>query len=137
MEWFLIGGYFLIMLASAVEAFCSFSRSAQPRYQPGIMKTPFRWVFEVLWVILLVVGGVSMLIDAIFSGAWYLFVIAIALFWLVLPLAFAVIIKRIFLPSWDEVKKELKPIGYTEQNYRRGSWWKKEAPSRGKKNKES
>ena len=46
-------GLLLIILASLLEAFCTFSRDAMPQYQPKLMKTRFRWVMEVLWVLLL------------------------------------------------------------------------------------
>jgi hypothetical protein len=42
--------------------------------------------------------------------------------------------RRRLLPPWDDVKKELGPKGFTEQNYWRGSWWMKDAKVKRQKN---
>jgi hypothetical protein len=61
-------------------------------------------------------------------------VIAIVLFWLVFPFIINPIMRRRLLPPWDDVKKELGPKGFTEQNYWRGSWWMKDAKVKRQKN---
>ena len=127
-------GLLLIILASLLEAFCTFSRDAMPQYQPKLMKTRFRWVMEVLWVLLLLGGGVMMLLGALISGI-VLFFIAIVAFWLILPLVAHPMLQRRLLPTWEELKKELAPKGFTENNYWRYDWWKVEAKRRKKKSK--
>jgi len=131
---FLMIGYIAILLAAVVEAFCNFSRAALPQYKPGFMQGWFRWVMEVLWVILLLAGGVALLADVAINGApWYFVVIAIAMFWLIFPLLLGPIIRRRFLPHWEEVKKELAPKGLNENNYWRDDWWMIESKRRKKK----
>jgi|GEM_PF-642259 len=131
---FLIIGYVGILLAAVVESFCTFSRTALPQYKPGIMKTWFRWVMEALWVILLLGGGVMLLADVIINAApWYFTVIAISMFWLIFPLLLGPIMRRRFLPHWEEVRKELAPKGLHENNYWRDDWWMIESKRRKKK----
>ncbi|MDD5190655.1 MAG: hypothetical protein PHE50_06415 [Dehalococcoidales bacterium] len=128
-------GLILILLSAVGEAFCNFGRAAMPQYKPGILKTPFRWVFEVLWVLLLLGGGIALLLDAMVSGLWLLVVITIVVFWLLLPLLFNTIMQKRFLPHWEEVKRELAPKGLNENNYWRDDWWKLEEKRRKKKQK--
>ena len=129
-------GFLAVVLASVCEAFCNFSRVAMPQYKPGFMKTPFRWVFETLWVLLLLAGGVSLLLDVTVNSApWLFFIIAVVAFWLILPLLFNPIMQRRFLPHWEEVKRELAPKGLNENNYWRDDWWKLEEKRRKKKQK--
>ena len=127
-------GFFLIILASLVESFCTFGRQAMPEYKPGLLKGGIRWVFEGLWVLLLLAGGVSLLVDVwLFGGPWWEFVIGIAAFWLILPFLFAPILRRRLLPHWEEVKKELAPKGLSENTYWRDDWWMLEERRKKKK----
>jgi len=50
------------------------------------------------------------------------------------PVYYQPIMRRRLLPPWDDVKKELGPKGFTEQNYWRGSWWMKDAKVKRQKN---
>jgi membrane protein YdbS with pleckstrin-like domain len=51
--------------------------------------------------------------------------VAVAVFWLVLPLWIMPMVRRRLLPTWDMVKDELEVQGYTEANFLSGDWWKK------------
>jgi hypothetical protein len=121
--WFIFLGFLLVIVASALETYCSFGRLARPDIKPRLLKSWFRWVLEVLWVILLITGC-----SLPFLFRWDLFGlilsgIAVVSFWLVLPFLLNPIMRNRLLPNWDEVKAELKPKGYDEKNYWRGDWW--------------
>jgi hypothetical protein len=134
--WFLVLGFLLTLVASVLEAFCSFGRLARPDVKPGILKSRFRWVLEALWVVLLLAGGVLLLfrgdqLGIILAG------VALVSFWLVLPFMLTPILRNRLLPQWDKVKTELIPKGYDEKNYWRGDWWMVENKQKSKKKKSS
>lgn len=121
--WTLVG-FALIILASLLETYCAFGRLAKPEYKPGLLKTPLKWVLEVLWVLMLMAGGIAILVDAIIStGLWWLAIVGVVLFWLVLPFFFTPMVRYRLLPRWDEVKKLLEPTGLNDKNYWREDWW--------------
>jgi hypothetical protein len=111
-------GFVSILLASALEVYCTFGRQARPNIKPGILKSPFRWIMESLWVILLIVGS-----GMLFLKGWYLAVAGILGFWLILPFILTPIMRYRLLPHWQEVKTELEPKGLNEKNYWREDWW--------------
>ena len=118
-------GFLIVVCASVLECYCSFGRQARPDVQPHVFKTWVRFVLEGLWMLLLISGSVILFL---FSGFSIITpIIAIVLFWAVLPFIINPILRRRMLPPWDEVKKELGPKGYTQQNYWRGGWWMKDA----------
>ena len=119
---FIVLGYLVILLAAVIQMYCEFGRQARPDIQPKILKTPFRFVMEGLWIVLLIVAAATL-----FLNNWVLALIGIVAFWLVLPFIITPIMRNRILPPWDEVKKELEPKGYTERDYWRGSWWMKNA----------
>jgi len=125
-------GFVVTFLASVLERYCEFGRLAQPKYKPAILKTPFRWVLEALWVILLLVGSILL-----FFAGWYLAVIGVLMFWVVLPIIITPILRYRLLPHWDEVKALLEPTGLNEKNYWREAWWmveeKQKRPKRKRK----
>ena len=61
-----------------------------------------------------------------FIANWIWGVVAILVYWFVLPLIVTPIVKRYMLPPWEEVKDyfDLEKDGYTKNNYRNGDWWK-------------
>ena len=118
-------GFLIVICASILECYCSFGRQARTDVQPNVFKTWVRFVLEGLWMLLLICGAIILFLFSGFSIVAP--VIAIVLFWLVFPFIINPIMRRRLLPPWDEVKKELGPKGFTEQNYWRGSWWMKDA----------
>lgn len=118
--YLIAGGLILVLVASVLERFCEFGRQARPDVKPGILKTPFRWVLEALWVLLLLAGGVFLLLS---PGSWIFALAAVIGFWLVLPFLITPIMRNRLLPRWDNIKSELAPKGYTEKDYWRGDWW--------------
>jgi hypothetical protein len=126
-------GCLLVLVASVIEAYCAFGRLARPDVKPGILKTPFRWVMEALWVIALLAGGVFLLLS---PGSWILALAAVVGFWLVLPFLITPIMRNRLLPHWDEVKSELEPKGLNEKNYWREDWWMVEDKRQEKKKKQ-
>ncbi len=132
--WFVIIGFFLVLVASVIERYCEFGRQARPDVKPGILKSWFRWVLEALWVLMLVAGGVLMLIRSDQIGL-ILAGVAIVSFWIIIPFLLTPIIRNRLLPPWDEVKNELAPKGYNEKDYWRGDWWMVEEKQKPKKKK--
>ena len=125
-------GFLIVICASILECYCSFGRQAREDVKHGVFKSWVRFVLEVLWMLLLISGAIILFLFSGFSIVAPL--IAIVLFWLVFPFIINPIMRRRLLPPWDEVKKELGPKGFTEQNYWRGSWWMKDAKVKRQKN---
>jgi ABC-type multidrug transport system fused ATPase/permease subunit len=125
---FIILGFFVIVLAAILQAYCEFGRQARPDVKPNILKTRFRYVMEALWIILML-GAAALL----FLYHWLLGVIGIVAFWVVLPFIITPIMRNRILPPWDEVKTELEPKGYNERDYWRGSWWMIESKQKRRK----
>ncbi len=132
--WFVIIGFLLVLVASVIERYCEFGRQARPDVKPGILKSWFRWVLEALWALMLVASGVLMLVRSDQIGL-ILAGVAIVSFWIIIPFILTPIIRNRLLPSWDEVKNELTPKGYTEKDYWRGDWWMVEEKKKPKKKK--
>ncbi|MDP2919025.1 MAG: hypothetical protein Q8O43_02255 [Dehalococcoidia bacterium] len=116
----IIVGFLLVFVASILETYCTFGRQARPDVKPGILKSPFRWVVEAFWVLMMLGGGISLLISPL---GWIGALVAVVGFWLVLPFLVTPIMRFRLLPHWDDVKTELIPKGYDEKNYWRGDWW--------------
>jgi len=121
-------GFLIIIVAAVLQAYCEFGRQARPDIKPKAFKTAFKWVLESLWVILML-GSAALL----FLLNPLMALIGIVLFWLVLPFIITPIMRNRILPTWDEVKVELEPKGYTERNYWRGDWWMIESKQKKKK----
>ncbi len=132
--WFVIIGFFLVLVASVIERYCEFGRQARPDVKPDILKSWFRWVLEALWMLMLVAGAALMLIRSDQIGL-ILAGVAIVSFWLIIPFILTPIIRNRLLPPWDEVKTELAPKGYNEKDYWRGDWWMVEEKQKPKKKK--
>ena len=125
-------GFLIVICASILECYCSFGRQSRSDVRPSVFKTWVRFVLEGLWMLLLIGGAVILFL---FSGFSIITpIIAIVLFWLVLPFIINPIMRKRLLPPWDEVKKELGPKGFNERTYWRGSWWMKDAKVKRQKN---
>jgi len=73
----------------------------------------------------LLVGGVLLFFaDVVLLGDWIVAVVAIVIYWLLLPISVNPRVRKRLLPPWDDIKKDLVKQGYTEHNYWRGDWWK-------------
>jgi amino acid transporter len=123
--------YLIVLVAAVIQVFCEFGRQARPDIKPKILRGRFRFVMEGLWVFLLTSGCVVLLFPGS-PGNLLMVSIAIIAFWLVLPFVINPILRHRVLPPWDEVKKELAPLGYTEKDYWRGGWWMKEGKEKRK-----
>lgn len=124
-SFFPLLGFVSLLFASILQAYCEFGRQARPEFRPSIFATRWSYLLEAGWVILLLVGGVLLLLTN-----WIVSVIGVAAFWLLLPISIGPRVRRRFLPSWDELKRELEKEGYSERNYWRGKWWRADAKRR-------
>ncbi|MDD5288379.1 MAG: hypothetical protein PHY28_04640 [Dehalococcoidales bacterium] len=129
---YILLGFVVLLVAAILQAFCEFNRQARPDIKRKIFNTRFKYVFEAFWLLLML--GASALL---FLLNWLLGVIAIVLFWLILPFIITPILRNRILPPWDEVKTELEPKGYTERDYWRGDWWMIESKQKKRKRKVS
>ncbi len=118
-------GLVSLIFASILQTYCEFGRQARPEFRPGVFATKWSYLLEAGWVILLLLGGVLL-----FVTNWWVCLIGLAAFWLLLPISVGPRVRRRFLPSWDELKRELEREGYNERNYWRGSWWRADAKRR-------
>jgi len=118
--WFILGGILLLVFSAVLEALWEFGRRVKPELRPAFLESGWKHVILVAWGILLLVGGALL-----FWAMPLLGLIAIIVFWLLLPITVGSRVRRRFLPPWDDLKGELEEQGYTERNYwRRGDWWK-------------
>ena len=118
--WFTFGGMVLLVLSSVLEAAWEFGRQVKPELRPAFLESSWKHVILPAWVILLLAGGVLLFWAMPVFG-----IVAIAIFWLVMPIVVGTRVRRRFLPPWEDLKGELEKQGYTERSYwRRGDWWK-------------
>ena len=118
-------GLVSLIFASILQTYCEFGRQARPEFRPGVFATKWSYLLEAGWVILLLLGGVLL-----FVTNWWVCLIGLAAFWLLLPISVGPRVRRRFLPSWDELQRELEREGSNERNYWRGSWWRADAKRR-------
>ncbi len=118
-------GLVSLIFASILQAYCEFGRQARPEFRPSVFATRWSYLLEAGWMILLMLGGVLLLLTN-----WIICVVGVAAFWLLLPISIGPRVRRRFLPSWDEMKRELDRAGYNERNYWRGNWWRADAKRR-------
>ena len=117
---FILGGLLLLVFSAILEALWEFGRQVKPELRPAFLESGWKNVILAAWVILLLTGGALL-----FWAIPLLGIIAIVIFWLLLPVSVASRVRKRFLPPWDDLKGELEEQGYTERNYwRRGDWWK-------------
>ncbi len=117
-------GILLVIVAAVLQAYCEFNRQARDDIKRKIFKTGFRFALEAFWVVLLVAGSGLLFAIGWLTGSGLIWgIIAIVVFWLVLPFIITPIMRNRLLPPWDEVKAELGPKGYNERDYWRGDWW--------------
>ena len=118
--WFILGGALLLLISAVLEAMWEFGRQAKPELRPAFLGSAWKHVILAVWVIFLLIGGAML-----FWALPLLGIIAIVVFWLLLPVVIGSRVRRRFLPPWEDVKRELQAQGYTEHSYwRRGDWWK-------------
>ena len=118
-------GFLIVVCASILECYCSSAARHERTSSLTFQRRGYRFVLEGLWMLLLIGGAIILFLFSGFSIVAP--VIAIVLFWLVFPFIINPIMRTAILPQWDDVKEELGPKGYTEQNYWRGNWWMKDA----------
>lgn len=120
--WFMIAGIVILIFSSALESYWEFGRQVRPDLRPAHFETSWRHVILAGWILLLLVAGVLLLMAEPIVA-----LVAIAVYWLLLPISVGPRVRRRALPPWEDIKDELEKEGYTEQNYwRRGDWWKAE-----------
>ena len=118
--WFILGGMVLLLFSAVLEAVWDFGRQVKPELRPAFLDSGWKYAILAAWVILLLIGGALL-----FWALPLLGIIAIIVFWLLLPISVGSRVRRRFLPPWDDLKGELEEQGYTERTYwRRGDWWK-------------
>ncbi len=118
-------GLVSLVFASILQTYCEFGRQARPEFRPSVFATKWSYLLEAGWMILLLLGGVLLLLMH-----WIACLVGVASFWLLLPISIGPRVRRRFLPSWDELKRELDRQGYNERNYWRGNWWRADAKRR-------
>ena len=118
--WFILGGIILILFSAVLEGVWEFGQQVKSELRPSFLESGWKIVILAAWVILLLIGGALL-----FWVEPILGLIAVVVFWLLLPVSVGSRVRRRFLPPWEDLKNELEEQGYTESNYwRRGDWWK-------------
>ncbi len=121
--WLAILGVFSLLLAGVAESYYTIGRQSLPSLRARIFGSHRGLLLHVGWMVLLVIGALLL-----FMVNGILAVVAIIVFWVLLPLWLIPMMKRRLLPPWDLVKGDLERHGYTEDDYLDGDWWKKSGP---------
>ncbi len=115
-----ITGILLLLLAAVMESYCAINRQSLPSLRAKAFDSSSGLLLYIIWVVLLLIACVLFwVVKEILA------VVAIIVFWGLLPLWLMPMLKRRMLPSWEVVKGDLEKHGYTEDNYLKGDWWKK------------
>ena len=88
---------------------------------PAIFYSPAVIILQTGWIVLFVAGTVML-----FIVNWIAGIVAIPVYWFVLPILITPSMKKYMLGSWDDNKYILEERGYTEDNYLSGDWWKED-----------
>ena len=115
----LIFGLLILILASFLHSYCAIGTQASPTIRPMIFDSLYGILLQIGWIILFLIG-----VGLIFVLNWVYGIIAIILYWFLLPLLITPIMKKYMLPPWDAVKDILEKLRYTKNDYLHGDWWK-------------
>jgi len=102
--WLLISGVLILLVASVLHSYCAIGVKTSPVIAPAIFYSRAGLILQVGWI----VG-----------------IVAIPVYWLVLPILITPSMKKFMLGSWDD-KHILEKRGYTKYNYLSGDWWKRD-----------
>ena len=119
--WLLIFGILILLVASVLHSYCAVGVKAKPVFSAAIFSSRMGMVLQIGWM-LLFIAGTAML----FVANWIVGIIAIPIYWLVLPLLITPSMRKYYLGSWDENKDILEKHGYNKGNYLDGDWWKRD-----------
>lgn len=119
---FLIAGIIILIIASFWHSYAAVATKSSPLYRPGIYYSHHN-LFQLGWLALFLPG-----ISFLFVYHWIAAIVGGLVYWFLLPLMVAPVVRKWYLPSWDELSDELKDIlreaGYGKKNYLDGHWWK-------------
>jgi hypothetical protein len=121
---FLIAGIIILIIASFWHSYASVVAKSSPLYRPAFYYSN-RNYFQLGWLVLFLLG-----IAFLFVYHWIVGIVCGLVYWFLLPLIVAPLVRKWYLPSWDELSDELKDIlreaGYSKKNYLNGHWWKED-----------
>ena len=117
--WLLIFGALVLVVASFLHSYCAISKLASPTIRPMVFDSSIGRLMQIGWIVLFLLGT-----SLLFLLSWIGAIIAMFLYWFILPLLVGPIMKKYMLPSWEQVRNILEKHGYTKDNYLRGDWWK-------------
>jgi hypothetical protein len=121
---FLIAGIIILIIASFWHSYASVVANSSPLYRP-IVYYSNRNLFQLGWLALLLLG-----ISFLFLYHWIAGIVGVLVYWFLLPLIVSHLVRKWYLPSWDELSDELKDIlqgaWYSKENYLDGHWWKED-----------
>jgi len=110
--WLLISGVIILFVASFLHSYCAIGVQASPLIAPAIFYSHAGTFLQIGWIVLFVIGVVML-----FVVNWIVGIVAILVYWFLLPLLVAPIVKKWMLGSWDDNKHILEERGYTKDNY--------------------
>jgi len=119
--WLLISGVLILLVASVLHSYCAIGVKASPVIAPAIFYSRAGIILQIGWIVLFVAGTVML-----FIVNWIVGIVAIPVYWLVLPILITPSMKKYMLGSWDDNKHILEKRGYTKYNYLSGDWWKRD-----------
>jgi ABC-type multidrug transport system fused ATPase/permease subunit len=125
--WLLIIGILILLIAAFWHSYSAVGSSTAPIIAPMLFGSRRKIDFILVngWLILFVVGVIILFLEN-----WLVGIIAILVYWFVLPLLINPFVTKWILPSWDDMPDKLKAtleeMGYNRKNYLHGNWWKKD-----------
>lgn len=125
--WLLIIGILILLYTSFWHSYSAIGTVASPLYVSIIFNSRRKIDFILVhgWLIFFVLGFIILFLEN-----WLVGIIAILVYWFVLPLVIHPLVRKWTLPSWDKLsdgtKATLEVMGYNRKNYLRGNWWRKD-----------
>jgi len=126
--WLLIVGILILILASFWHSYSTVGYAASSIRAPAIFNSrrmSDAMLVHIGWFILFLIGIVILWLQN-----WLIGMVAILVYWFVLPLLVQPVVKRRMLPAWDELpaqtKATLEEMGYNRKNYLNSNWWRKD-----------
>jgi len=125
--WLLAVGIILLIIASFWHSYYAIGTLASPVHTPIIFYSNsfLDRILRLGWLLLFIVGT-----TLLFIGNWIVAIIAIPIYWFLLPIFTARIVRKWMLPSWNELSENLqdtlKRMGYDKHNYLDGYWWRRD-----------
>ena len=121
----LIAGIVILIITSLVHAYSAIGTKCSAVHRPMFFDKVHPSIPHIVWIVPFVIG-----ISLLFLYNWIAGLVGLFIYCFTLPLFTTPIVRKWMLPSWNEMPEEtratLRRMGYNENNYLEGDWWKRD-----------